>query len=353
MTLDPRIYVTERLPKTEAKYAFEEYSNSAPQVWQRKLAVVLGQTIGGLRGLRFWERPSLDPQVSETVVLDGYRRERVEFTTRPGLQAMGYYLAPDGIAAGERRPAVLCLPGHGAGVNSIVGIGSNGEQRKRGEPDGYQADFALQCVTQGYPTFALEQISFGHRRDTKARQTGPEASSCTRDAMAALMLGETIIGWRVWDAMRALEFMEAQPEVDPAQLATMGISGGGLTSLFTAALDTRVAACVVSGYLNTFDSSVLAIDHCPDNYAPGLREWCEMPDIAGLVAPRLLFAESGTEDHIFPLAAFKTAAAQVARIYEVFDAPSNFAYEIFEGGHRFHGTGAFQFLTSVFKAKGS
>lgn len=351
MTLDPRTYVAERLAQTRPTLIFDRWmegKENIPHGWQG----VLREHILVCLGLqRRWKMPELDAQFTESVVQEGYRRERVEFTTRPGLRAMGYYLVPDGIASGEHRPAVLCLPGHGPGVDSIVGIGPNGIQRRINEPDGYSADFALQCVAHGYPTFALEQISFGHRRDEQARREGPESSSCKRDAMAALMLGETIIGWRVWDAMRALKFLRTRPEVDGEKLITMGISGGGLTSLFTAALDNRVAACIVSGYLNTFDASVLAIDHCVDNYAPGLRDICEMPDIAGLIAPRLLFAESGTEDPIFPIAAFEQARAQVARIYAAFDAPENFATEVFTGGHRFHGAVAFQFLSEQMPAQ--
>jgi dienelactone hydrolase len=141
--------------------------------------------------------------------------------------------------------------------------------------------------------------------------------------------------------------MATRPEVDPKRIATMGISGGGLTSLFTAAADTRVRAAVVSGYLNTFAGSVLAVDHCPDNYAPGLLKLAEMPDIAGLVAPRGLFCESGTKDDIFPLPHFEKAAERVKAIYEERGAGQSFGFETFEGDHRFHGKGAFAFLKAV------
>jgi hypothetical protein len=124
----------------------------------------------------------------------------------------------------------------------------------------------------------------------------------------------------------------------------MGISGGGLVALFAAALDERVAACVVSGYFNTFAASVLSINHCSDNYVPGLLRLCEMPDLAALIAPRVLFCESGRDDPIFPIASFEEAVRQARAIYEVFDAPANFDAEIFSGAHKFHGVEAFAFL---------
>jgi dienelactone hydrolase len=274
-----------------------------------------------------------------------YRRETVRFESRPGLEVFGYFLTPAGCK--PKQPAILCLPGHGTGVDSIVGIRPDQSMRPWGEWGDYQNDFALQCVEHGYPTFAIEQVSFGHRRDKKADQAGGGSSSCVRDSMAALMLGETMTGWRVWDAMRALDYLGTRPEVDPKRLATMGISGGGLTSLFVAALDQRVKVAVVSGYLNTWRDSVLAVDHCVDNYAPGLLKLCEMPDFAGLCAPRALFAESGTKDPIFPLHAFKSAVEKLEDIYSSFGAGDRFKYQIFDGDHQFHGKGAFEFIKNM------
>ncbi|MES2464282.1 MAG: alpha/beta hydrolase family protein, partial [Armatimonadota bacterium] len=246
--------------------------------------------------------------------------------------------------SGERRPGVLCLPGHGSGVDSDVGILADGRQVKVGESDEYHAMFSLQSVHAGYPTLAIEQIGFGERRQESFKAKGPHHTSCHPDSMAALMLGETMIGWRVWDALRSLDFLQTCDEVDPSALVTMGISGGGLTSLFCGALDDRVTACVVSGYLNTFEDSVLAVHHCVDNYAPGLFALCEMEDLAALVAPRPLYAENGDVDHIFPLAGFHKAVSATERIYAEGGVPEKFRTNIFSGGHRFDGTGLWEFL---------
>ena len=228
-------------------------------------------------------------------------------------------------------------------MENIVGIRADGSQRGLGEPEEYAADFALQCVAEGYPTLALEQISFGNRRDAQAKGRG-DGSTCQRDSMAALMLGETMIGWRVADAMRGLDFLAGRREVNGSRLAVMGISGGGLTALWTACLDTRVHAAVVCAYFNTFRDSILAMDHCVDNYVPGLSRVVEMPDMAGLIAPRALFVESGTRDLIFPLASFERAVTRAREIYGAFGKWDAFDAETFEGGHEFHGAGAFRFL---------
>lgn len=348
-TDDTGVYRRGRIAALEGRYAWGRTLDAArtPEeraAWQEEFRRDFGDALGGLGG---WERPPLEPVVVETRQLDGYRREAVTFTTRPGLRAFGYLLIPD--QCPPRWPAVLCLPGHGRGADSIVGIAADGSQRPLLAPDEYAQDFALHCVARGYPAFALELPGFGRRRDAEARASGPGASSCGRDSMAALMLGETLAGWRVWDASRALDYLQARTDcADPDRLAVLGISGGGLAALFLAAWDTRVRACLVSAYFNTFAASILSIDHCVDNYVPGLLRLAEMPDLAALVAPRALFAESGRADPIFPFAGFEQAVAQARDIYHAFGVPDQFGAEAFDGGHQFHGVGAFAFLDRAF-----
>ena len=342
---DTGVYRRGRIEALEGRYAWGRAQVVArtPEeraTWQAEFRRAFGDALGGLNN---WERPPLEPVIEETRQLDGYRREAVTFTTRPGLRAFGYFLIPNGCPLGS--PAVLCLPGHGRGVDTVVGIAPDGSQRPLNRPDEYAQDFALQCVARGLPAFALELPGFGRRRDAGAFAQGPDANSCTRDSMAALMLGETLAGWRVWDCARALDYLETRPDLlDPTRLAVLGISGGGLAALWTAAWDTRVRACVVCAYFNTFRASILSIDHCVDNYVPGLLRLAEMPDLAALVAPRALFAESGRADPIFPFAAFEAAVAQARDIYQTFGVPAQFGAEAFDGGHQFHGAGAFAFL---------
>ena len=330
MTLDPEAYIRERLTRVVR-----------PDIRPDALRDSLAEVFGGLNG---WERPPLQAEVRDIHRFEGYRRETVTFTSRPGLTVFGYFLVPDGLPSDARRPGLVVLPGHGRGVDSFVGIGEDGRQEVARADTEYHANMALQCVANGYPTLAIELMSFGHRRRADAVAQGPGASSCHDDSMAALMLGETMTGWRVWDAIRALDYLETRSEVDSARIGTMGISGGGLVSMFTAALDTRVRACVMSAYLNTFADSVLAVPHCVDNYAPGLFALTEMPGIASLIAPRALYAESGRDDPIFPVRGFEVAVREVAEAYEAAGVPERFVAEIVSGGHRFDGEGVWPFL---------
>ena len=305
--------------------------------WQQRARQKLIGRLGGFPATR----APLNAEVLETTDFGTYSRERIVFDTRRNLSALGYLLVPK--RGARPLPAVVCYSGHGRGLADILGMADDGSQRaERGTS--YAKEYALQCVERGYVTFAVEQLAFGTRRDEAARNAGPAENSCRPAACAALLLGQTMAGWRVWDAMRAIDYLATRPEVDSSRVATLGASGGGTTSLLTGALDQRVKVAVVSAYFNTFRDSIVTISHCPDNYIPGLLYDMEMHDLAGLVAPRRLFVESGRNDRIFPLAGSQRAAARAREIYHTFGVPDRMGYEIHEGAHEFHGVGAFEFL---------
>src|SRR5262249_31767694 len=124
-----------------------------------------------------------------------------------------------------------------------------------------------------------------------------------------------------------------------------GIWGGGTVTLFAAALEPRLQVAMVSGYLNTFRDSVGSLAHCVDNYIPGILNWAEMHDIAGLIAPRPLFVESGEKDNIFPIQASRESFEKVQSIYKVFDSAELVEQEVFPGEHSFWGKRGIPFLS--------
>ena len=327
--------------ETPRELEFRATSLSEAEAWQHVLREKLIELMGGFPSTKC----ELQPETLETQEFEGYIRETVLFQSRPNMEVYGYFLTPTHIDIPNPNATILCLAGHGRGVDDIVGIEEDGTMRE--EYGGYQNDFALQCLAYGYNVLAIEQFGFGHRRDEVARGRGGGSSSCQPSSGAALLLGQTMIGWRVYDAIRAYDYLETRPEVDMNRLGIMGISGGGTTSFYTAAVDQRVKAAVISGYFNTFKDSILSISHCMDNYIPNVLKYAEMSDIAGLIAPRALFAESGTEDTIFPIDATRFAVERARSIFKHFDAEDNVGLEVFEAGHSFYGVGAFDFLKQV------
>lgn len=319
------------------RYTFSSCDPREAKRWQRALRRQFINRLGG-----FPDAVPLRPRVLSREDCGDYWRETLRFTSREGLSVFAYFLVPHD--ASQPLPTILCLHGHGPGADPIVGLNSDGKPLQEAE---YQNAFAVQAVRQGYAVLAPEILGFGRRRETS--EPGFHGHSCQTLSGTALMLGQTMAGWRTYDAMRALDYLETRPEVDTKRMGAMGISGGGLNTLYLAAVDTRVRAAMVSGFLNTFRDSIMSIDHCIDNFVPGLLLDAEMSDIAGLVAPRALWCENGTRDPIFPVAAFRRALRDVKKIYSVFAAPDNCDGEVFDGEHQFYGASAWDFLEKHLK----
>jgi dienelactone hydrolase len=336
--LDPVKWTRDRYRSAPLRLTFRATTRPEAAAWQRELRTKLVELLGG-----FPERDPLEPKTLDVKTYPEYRREQVVFTSRPGVAVIGYLLTPNGRK--PPYPTVIAVPGHGRGVDDIVGLDEHGQDRT-GDA-GYQADFALQAVRHGFAAFAIEPMGFGKRRDDITRKKGPQVSVCQPAAGSALLFGETMIGWRVWDVMRSIDWIATRPELDRSRIGCMGISGGGTCTLFSTALDPRIKAALVSGYMNTFRDSIMSVSHCIDNYVPGILNWAENYDVAGLIAPRPLFSEGGDRDPIFPVAATRECYARVKKVYEVFGAPNAVQQEIFSGEHVFHGVRGLPFLAEA------
>ena len=333
---DPVVFSRQLYESAPLKMTFRAQNRKQAEAWQKQLRGKLTELVGGFPA----KRGALNAQTLEVREFPEYRREKFIFESRPGLAVLGYLLTPSKVKPPYRT--MVCVPGHGRGVDDIVGIDDHGLDRTN--KDGYQHDLAIQVAEHGLAAVAIEPMAFGCRRDPKAAKQGLGHSACQPVAGAALLLGQTMIGWRVYDVMRTIDWIETRKELDAAHVGCMGISGGGTCTTFSAALEPRIRAAMISGYLNRFRDSVFSLSHCIDNYVPGILNWAEMYDVAGLIAPRPLFAEAGEKDDIFPIEASRASFARVGKVYEMLDAAGSFQYETFDGEHSFHGVKGLPFL---------
>ncbi len=333
---DPVVFSHRLYESAPLRLSFAAQNRRDAETWQKALRPKIAELLGGFPA----RRGPLQSQTLEIRDFPAYRRERFVFESRPDVWVLGYLLAPKS----ERAPysPVICLPGHGRGVDDIVGIDEHG--RDRTTKVGYEYDYAIQVVEHGMAAVAIEPMAFGCRRDPLTKKKGLTASACQPAAGAALLFGQTMIGWRVWDVMRTIDWIETRPELNAARVGCMGCSGGGTATLFSAALEPRIKAALVSCYLNTFRDCILSLSHCIDNYVPGILNWAEMYDVAGLIAPRALFVESGEQDTIFPVWASRASFERVKKVYQVFGAPELTDQEVFPGPHSFWGKRGLPFL---------
>jgi dienelactone hydrolase len=326
---DPVLWTRKRWESAPLKLTFKATTRKQAEAWQKQLRPKIAELLGG-----FPDRGGpLKPQTLEVRDFPGYKREKFVFESRPGVAVLGYLLTPAGKTG--PLPAMICVPGHGRGVDDIVGIDDKGNDRT--DKAGYQHDFAIQAVENGMAAVAIEPMAFGCRRDPKNIARGLGSSSCQPAAGAALLLGETMIGWRVFDVMRTIDWIETRRDLDSKRVGLVGISGGGTCTTFAAAVEPRIQVAYISGYLNFFRDSILSLSHCIDNYVPGILKWAEAYDVAGLIAPRPLFIESGEKDNIFPVAASIESFNRVKKVYELFGAADKAEQEVFPMNHSFWG----------------
>jgi dienelactone hydrolase len=341
-SFDPVLYTRELYKSARLEMTFRATSRKQAEAWQKRLRAKVTELVGGFQSAR----APLAAETLEVREFPRYRREKVVFTSRPGLGVLAYLLTPK-----DAKPpyaTMVCVPGHGRGVDDIVGIDDQGQDRT--DKAGYQHDFAIQVVEHGMAAVAIEPMAFGCRRDPKTKKKGLGTSACQPVAGAALLFGQTMIGWRAGDVMRTIDWIETRQELDAKRVGCMGISGGGTCTTFSAALEPRIKVAYISGYLNIFRDCILSLSHCIDNYVPGILNYAEMYDVAGLIAPRPLFVESGEKDEIFPIAASRESFARVKKVYELFGASAVVEQETFDGPHSFWGVKGIPFLAKHLSA---
>ncbi len=104
-------------------------------------------------------------------------------------------------------------------------------------------------------------------------------------------LGRHIIGYEVQKVLAAVDWLEGQvagKDAPAIEVGVMGYGEGGLLALYSAALDTRIDACFVSGYFGNREK--LWEEPIYRNLHGLLQEFGDA-EIATLIAPRVLIVE--------------------------------------------------------------
>ena len=255
----------------------------------------------------------------------------VEYTfsvqTEPGFFVPCHFCLPQNAKA--KNPLVICLQGHTTGAHISLGRATypgDEEYVKGGD-----RDFALQALREGYCALVIEMRGFGTLGGT------PKGPACHIPAMAALLLGRTMIGERVWDVSRVLDAALARFDcIDRSNIYCMGNSGGGTVTFYAACIDERITLAMPSCSVCTYRDSIASIKHCVCNFIPKIAEYFDMGDLAGLIAPRKLIVVNGIEDNIFPNDGVLCAYETIKKMYKAAGTPDNCRLVTGPAGHRFY-----------------
>lgn len=252
--------------------------------------------------------------------------------SEPGFDVPFWLLRPK-----TPGPHPLALFPHGHygehGLDYAVGVAASPEMAATIR-DG-DRDVAVQAVQRGFA--AIAPATRGFLPACVPDVTGRHGqSNCRSQLLHALLAGRTVIGERVWDLQRLIDWAAAQPDIDTSRVLMMGNSGGGVATIYAAACDERITDAVASCSFCTYVSTAGAIHHCDCNAVPGILRFGDFFDVAGLIAPRRLLVVHGREDPLFATAEVERAMAGLRRIYDAAGVPETLAHAWGPGGHRFY-----------------
>lgn len=241
-------------------------------------------------------RTPLKPQITGRLERDAYRIEKLVFQSMPGLYVTGNFYIPR--ASAKALPTILYLCGH-----SPHPLGAKVDYQNR----------AQWFASHGYGCLVLDTLEFGE-------VAGIHHGTHNLNMWNWISLGYTPAGVEVWNAMRALDYLETRPEVDMRKIGLSGISGGGAMTWYTAAVDDRIAVAAPVCSTFTYGSQAehwLARGQCDCIYYNNTYAW-DFPIVGALIAPRPLLIISGQKDGIFPPDGYHEVFQRAKKVYDLY-----------------------------------
>jgi dienelactone hydrolase len=298
------------------------------------------------------------PAVLERVERDDHVREKILFNTTPFFRVPAYVLIPKKLK--KPAPAIVDLHSHGGmflfGKEKVIDLGNNHaamvpyhERNYDGRPT------ATALVRRGYVVISIDAFMFGERRILMDadRKLGWDRSKYSLDdvknlnqvcrskestiAKALVFAGASWPGIVFWDDIRTVDYLCTRGEVDPKRIGCLGISMGGYRSIYLSALDERIKAACITGFMSSVRPMIKAhIDtHSWVHFLPGLHRWLDLPDVATLAAPRALLVQQCSQDRLFPPEGMKESATTIEKAFHKAGVKEMFAGQFHDAPHQF------------------
>jgi cephalosporin-C deacetylase-like acetyl esterase len=179
-----------------------------------------------------FEKTPLKPQIVGTIDRGAYRIEKVIFESRPEVFVTANLYIPNG-----HRPPY-------PGIIHPLGHAENGKEL-------YTYQYLCQTLARkGYMVLPFDPFGQGERQQYLDARSGKSLYGPTGEHDEAgrpmLLFGSQFAQYRVWDGIRALDYLLSRPEVDPERVGCTGQSGGGTMTMYLATLEPRIKVAVES-----------------------------------------------------------------------------------------------------------
>jgi len=282
--------------------------------YQQRLREFFVKQLGG-----FPERTPLSAKTVGRLTGDGYRVEKVIFESRPRHHVTALLYLPN---TKPPFPGVVVASGHS----------------RTGKAAGYNQRFGIIMAKHGMAALCYDPIGQGERSQILTDEGKPKHRGTTTEhfliGVGAILVGRNTANYRIWDGMRAIDYLTSREEIDPKRIGFTGCSGGGTLTSYVMALDDRVACAAPACYLTTFRRLIDTIgpQDAEQNIFGQIAFGMDQPDYVLMRAPKPTLISATTKD-FFDITGTWENFRQAKRIYTRLGHPERVNLVEGPGGH--------------------
>lgn len=282
------------------------------------------------------------PEVVYSQEVDGLIRERVIIDAEEFMSIPCVVLRPIDMPRNGKGRAILCSHGHGPfGKEPVAGNRSTPELIDNINRHHY--NYAEEMARRGFMTIAPDLRVFGERND--GGNPYPGRDQCNVHFLRGMVLGIYTLTLNIWDMKCCIDYLQTRAEVDPERIGMMGLSQGGTMTTFTSAVEPRIKAADIVGYVSLWEKfGVNRSNFCGSQVVPDVFKYLAISDIAGLISPRPLLVEMGLFDTCFFIDNQLEAFSHLQTIYEAAGLQDRLWSDIHPNEHGFAGNKAYDFF---------
>lgn len=262
-------------------------------------------------------RSAREPLAARQVAITprkGYRIEKIEFVSEPGIFIPVWIFVPEHPASGRKTRLFVTESGK--------------------ETDGMELGAYERMALAGQVVISADVRGIGETKPPHTTATfGPLQFRQLFDAENAMSLmawymDESLFGMRVYDVMRCVNYALSRPDVDAKSLEVVGQGAGALWAMYAAAIDPRIVAVVAERGLLSYRSlaQVDRYTHDAGIFIRGVLQHFDLPQVAAAIAPRQLTLKFPVDPmkRIVPAAVANEAYRLAQQAYEEAGAANSF-----------------------------
>ncbi len=295
---------------------------TSPADWAERAAHIRANmqwVMGSLHDTARWAPLNVEVVAEEKTAK--YVRRKVRYTAEVGDAVPAWLLIPNELPASGQAPAMLCL-------HQTTSIGKDEPAGLGGLPS---LHYAHELAERGYICLVPDYPSFGEYGYDFKKQGAHRASGSMK---------------AIWNNLRAVDLLEAMPQVNKRSIGVIGHSLGGHNALFTAVFDERLKAVVTScGFTPFHDYKQGKVaGWTSDRYMPNIRDVYgndadQIPfdfyEVIAAIAPRGVFSNSPLHDSNFDLNGVRKVFAKAEEVYALHKAKPNLVLRTPDAPHDF------------------